>query len=186
MLLDATPVGATLYKQYAFVEDDTTVVLQQDRDVLSDVIVHNSSDSYASVVLKREELPALFLFDALFFGGERPTVLASYWADDSQRVLVTHNEQGQITGYLIAQSSVLGPWVAATREDAERLLAHALTLPFKNKPGIFVSAHNENALGLFERYGFSQQRTLSHMRRGEKVRRARHTTLYGQTSLGLG
>ncbi len=202
VLLDATPVGAALYEQYGFVEDDRTVVLQQDREPLPDADErdeeagdsdvsdvddgHGESGSYESRVLSGEELPGLFVFDAPSFGSERATVLASYWADNSQRVLVTHNQEEEITGYLIAQSSVLGPWVADTVEDAERLLAHALTLPFKNKPGIFVSAQNESALRLFERYGFTQQRTLSHMRRGEKVRRGRHTTLYGQASLGLG
>jgi GNAT superfamily N-acetyltransferase len=193
VLLDATPAGAALYKHYDFVEDDTTVVLQQDREPLHnaderDGVAGRSdkSGSSESMVLRGEELPGLFLFDAPSFGSERATVLASYWADDSQRVLVTHNSEEQITGYLIAQSSVLGPWVADTVEDAERLLVYALTLPFKNKPGVFVSAHNLHALRLLDRYGFTQRRALSHMRRGEKMRRGRHTTLYGQGSLGLG
>jgi hypothetical protein len=92
----------------------------------------------------------------------------------------------QITGYLIAQSNILGPWVADTKKDAERLLIYALSLPFKSGPSVFVSAHNENALSLFERYGFSQRRTLKHMYRGKEVKRSRSTTLYGQASLGLG
>jgi GNAT superfamily N-acetyltransferase len=196
-LLDATPAGALLYERVGFVEDDRTVVLQYGRDQTgygtSDRYKYEISDEHhktgthdCAVVLSGQELPALFAYDVHSFGSERATVLASYWADNSQRVLVTHNGEGQITGYLIAQRSVLGAWVADTKEDAERLLIGALNLPFKNGPGVFVSAENENALELFERYGFRQQRVLKHMRRGKEVKRGRSTTVYGQASLGLG
>ena len=197
VLLDAIPSAVPLYNHYGFVEDDITLVLQQEKEPVRSVNVvlgipdvvrrsygvsggRDKSGPYAG------ELPALFAYDAPYFGGDRATLLASYWADDPQRVLMTKNALRQITGYLIAQSSVLGPWVADTVEEAERLLVHALTLSFKNRPGMFVSARHEDALRLFERYGFMQQRTLSHMRRGEKVQRGRYTTLYGQASLGLG
>jgi GNAT superfamily N-acetyltransferase len=195
VLLDAVPSAVPLYNHYGFVEDDVTVVLQQEREPvrsvnvvlgIPDVVRGSEVGGRDRSGFYGEGLSALFAYDAPLFGSDRATLLASYWADDPQRVLVTKNASRQITGYLIAQSSVLGPWVADTVEEAERLLVHALTLSFKNRPGMFVSARHENALRLFERYGFRQQRTLSHMRRGKKVQRGRHTTLYGQTSLGLG
>lgn len=209
VLLDATPGGVALYKRHAFVEDDTTVVLRQDGDQVADIyerdevsgnwdeevgeggerkeeVGGDETAGYDQVGLHGNELPALFAFDALSFGSERAEVLASYWADAPERVLVAHSQTGQIGGYLIAQSGVLGPWVALTADIAEQLLQQALALPFKSRPSIFVSARNEDALRLCERYGFKQQRTLSHMRKGEKVQRGRHTTLYGQASLGLG
>ena len=195
VLLDAASPGVSLYNHYGFVEDDITLVLQQEREPVRSVnVVLGIPDVMrGSEVGGRdrsgfygEGLSALFAYDAPLFGSDRATLLASYWADDPQRVLVTKNASRQITGYLIAQSSVLGPWVADTVEEAERLLVHALTLSFKNRPGMFVSACHENALRLFERYGFMQQRTLSHMYRGKRVQRGRHTTLYGQASLGFG
>jgi ribosomal protein S18 acetylase RimI-like enzyme len=195
VLLDAASPGVPLYKHYGFVEDDVTVVLQQERDPvrgvnvvlgIPDVVRGSEVGGRDTSGFYGEGLSALFAYDAPLFGSDRAALLASYWADNPQRVLVTKNASRQITGYLIAQSSVLGPWVADTVEEAERLLVHALTLSFKNRPGMFVSARHENALRLFERYGFIQQRTLSHMRRGKKVQRGRYTTLYGQTSLGLG
>jgi ribosomal protein S18 acetylase RimI-like enzyme len=192
VLLDATPVGAALYEHLGFVEDDRTAVLQYSTDQIeyvSEKVAGERSRSgmHNSVtVLGGDELPALFAYDAHSFGSERATVLASYWVDDPQRVLVTHNGEERITGYLIVQSSVLGPWVADTCEDAERLLAGALTYPFKDGPGVFVSARHEDAVELFKRYGFSQQRTLKHMRRGKEVKRGRSSTIYGQASLGLG
>lgn len=195
ILLDAAPPGVPLYNHYGFVEDDVTVVLQQEREPVQnvnvvlgvpDVVRGKYGMSGANSGSFARELPALFAYDAPLFGSDRASLLASYWADDPQRVLMVQNGSRQITGYLIAQSSVLGPWVADTVDDAERLLVNALTLSFKNRPGMFVSARHENALHLFTRYGFSQQRTLSHMRRGQKVQRGRATTLYGQASLGLG
>lgn len=185
VLLDASPAGAPLYEHLGFVEDDRTVVLQYCRDQIGDTDdqVSGACDRMGT---RADELPALFAYDAHFFGSERASVLASYWADDPQRVLVIHNAERQITGYLIAQRSVLGPWVANTSEDAERLLIGALKLPYKSGPGIFVSIQHKNALGLFERHGFSQQRTLRHMRRGKEIQRARSTAIYGQASLGFG
>jgi ribosomal protein S18 acetylase RimI-like enzyme len=206
VLLDATPSGIALYKRHAFVEDDTTVVLRQDGVQVTRVDEHDEvsgnwdeeagerNEEVGGDVapvrdqsnLNGDELSALVAFDALSFGSERAAVLASYLADAPERVLITYNTDGQIAGYLIVQSGVFGPWVAETVDVAEKLLVQALTLPFKSSPSIFVSAQNEHALLLFERYGFKPQRTLSHMRRGEQVQRGRHTTVYGQASLGLG
>jgi len=180
-LLDATPIGRPLYERYGFVEDDTTVVLRQTR---AERLPRHLPAGVS--ILSEEEVPALVAFDAPYFGAERGAMLASYRADDPQRVLVVHNANEQISGYLIAQPGTLGPWVASTTEDAERLLMHALTLAFESEPGVFVSAHNDDALQLLKRYGFNEQRTPSHMRKGKPVRRSRHTALYGQASLGFG
>ncbi|MFL5627446.1 MAG: GNAT family N-acetyltransferase [Ktedonobacteraceae bacterium] len=181
-LLDATPAGAGLYKRYAFMEDDTTLVLQRTQHM---PLPRHLPPGVS--LLAEEDFPALVAFDTPYFGAERRVILAAYRAYNPERVLVAYNMHGQITGYLIAQSSVLGPWAARTPEDAEHLLVHALTLYYKEgEPEVFVSAYNSAALPLLTRYGFNQQRTLSHMRRGKAVDRARQTALYGQTSLGLG
>jgi hypothetical protein len=44
----------------------------------------------------------------------------------------------------------------------------------------------QEALRLLKRYGFGEQRVLSHMRKGKHVQRSRHIMLYGQASLGFG
>jgi GNAT superfamily N-acetyltransferase len=181
VLLDATPVGAPLYKRYGFMENDKTVVLRQTQRVL---LPQDLPEGVS--ILSEEDIPALVAFDTPCFGADRNAILASYRADDPQRGLVVRNANEQITGYLIAQSHTLGPWVASTVEDAERLLLYALTLPFEGEPGVFVSATNGDALKLLTRYGFSQQRGLSHMWKGKHVQRSRQTMLYGQASLGFG
>ncbi len=181
IVLDASAAGAPLYKHYDYIEDDLTAVLRQTQS--AQLPRHLPS---GVSVLDDEDFPELVAFDAPQFGADRGGILATYRADAPERVLVVRNTHGQISGYLIAQLSSIGPWVADSAEDAERLLLHALTLPFMGEPSVFVSAHNSEAIGLLLRYGFSQQRVLSHMWRVKYVQRSRHTTLYGQASLGFG
>ncbi len=181
VLLDANNAGEPLYVQYGFVEDDRTLdILQTERLAL----VNNYSEHIST--LRDEDFVALATFDATHFGASREALLAIYCADNPHRVFVAHNTYGEITGYVIAQTNVIGPWVARTIEDAEQLLRQALALSYAAQPRVFVSAQNENALQLLKRYGFSQTRSLSHMRKGLFIERSRPTTLYGQVSLGLG
>jgi GNAT superfamily N-acetyltransferase len=181
VLLDATPVGAALYEQYGFVDEDTTLVFRQTQPVqLSPV------RAGGMFPLKNEDLPAVIAFDALYFGAERGNVLASYLADVPQRAFIVRDNEGKLAGYMMAQPAVLGPWLARSTEAAEQLLSHALTLPFESEPSVFVSAHHHDALAMLDRYGFRLQRSLRHMRGGQALPRARQTSLYGQISLGLG
>src|SRR5947209_1860476 len=180
-LLDATPVGAPLYKHYGFIAEDTTAVLRLTQRV---PLPYPLSEGIS--LLSKADLPAVVAFDTPYFGADRHAILSSYWTDDPQRAFIVRDSNGQITGYLFAQPTTPGPWLASTVEDAERLLVQALTLPFGGAPNVFVSAHNTDALQLLNRYGFTQQRTLSHMRRGRQIQRSRHSLIYGQASLGFG
>ena len=182
ILLDASSAGAPLYTRYAFTENDITVVMQQTQHIPPPQHLPTGVS-----VLAEQDFSALVAFDAPSFGAERGAVLASYRAANPERVLIVRDLHGQITGYLIVQATVLGPWVARTSEDAERLLIHALAL-YNNEgqSSVFVSANNSAAIQLLTRYGFSQQRDLSHMYKGKPVERSRRTAIFGQTSLGLG
>lgn len=180
-LLDASAAGIPLYPRFGYVEEDQTTVLKQIEPV---PLSHHLSANVS--LLCEDELAQWIVFDAHHFGTERGAVLTAYRSDDLQRVFVSHDDSGRITGYLLAQPGILGPWIASNSEDAEHLLLHALTLPFSSAPQVFVSAHHHAALTLLEHYGFQQQRTLSHMRRGQHVQRGRRTTIYGQISLGMG
>lgn len=181
VLLDASQAGAPLYLQYGFVEDDRTLDIRQ---VQNTALPRTRSEQVSR--LQNEDFAKLVAFDTTYFGASREPLLAMYYADDPQRVFVTRESNGAITGYLIAQARTIGPWVARSAEDAELLLQCALTLPYSAKPTVFVSAHNAHALTLLARYGFEQARSLSHMRKGVPVERSRTTTLYGQASLGFG
>ena len=179
-LLDATDYGAPLYRRLGFVEDDGTLVLGRHAAA---VLPHSAAPART---LQPMDLPALARFDAPIFGAAREAVLASYLADAPGRAFVTHNAAGQITGYLLAQTRALGPWVACADAVAEVLLAAALALPFAGGPDVAVPASNAPALSLLRRHGFRVTRSLRHMRRGGRGVPSRRTLIYGQASLAIG
>ena len=181
VLLDASQAGAPLYLQYGFVEDDRTVHL---RRVQNTAVPTTRFES--CVRLNAGDFAKLVAFDTMYFGASREALLAKYCVSNPQRVFITRESNGNITGYLVAQPYTIGPWVACSVQDAEQLLQCALTLPYSAEPVVFVSAHNGNALALLAQYGFMQARSLSHMRKGLSIQRGRETTLYGQASLGFG
>ena len=181
VLLDASQAGAPLYLQYGFVEDDRTLHMRRVQNTAMP-ITHFEEFSR----LKAKDFAKLVAFDTTHFGASREALLATYSINDPQRVFITRGSKGDVTGYLIAQSHTIGPWVAGSVEDAEQLLQCALALPYSAEPVVFVSAHNADAVTLLARYGFVQARSLSHMRKGLPVQRGRETTLYGQASLGFG
>jgi len=181
VLLDASQAGAPLYLQYGFAEDDRTLDMRQVQNI---VLPHTHSERVSR--LKDTDFAKLVAFDTTQFGASREALLAAYYTDDPQRVFVTRDTNGDITGYLIAQTRTIGPWVARSTRDAEQLLHHALTLSYSAEPMVFVSAQHSSALALLARYSFTRTRSLSHMRKGLVVERNRATTLYGQASLGFG
>ena len=181
VLLDASHAGAPLYLRSGFVEDDRTLHM---RRVYNTAVLSTHLDE--GLRLKDKNFAKLVAFDASYFGASREALLHLYIERDPQRVFVTSDNNGDITGYLIAQTSTIGPWVARSVEEAERLLQCALALHYDAEPTLFVSEHNSNALSLIERYGFEQVRYLRHMRKGLSVKRGRKTALYGQASLGFG
>ncbi len=181
VLLDASQAGEPLYLQYGFVEDDRTVHM---RRVQNTAVPITHFEEFSR--LKAKDFAKLVAFDTAHFGASRETLLATYYINDPQRVFITRGSKGNVTGYLIAQTHTIGPWVAHSSEDAEQLLQCALALPYSAEPVVFVSARNADAVTLLARYGFVQARSLSHMRKGLPVQRGRETTLYGQASLGFG
>ena len=94
--------------------------------------------------------------------------------------------KGYVNGFLVAQSRVIGPWIVSNPGVAEELLVRALNFSFEDTPTVFVSASNEEALELLSRYGFEKLRTQRHMYRGKSIQRDRHTSIYGQATLGFG
>src|SRR2546430_1350957 len=97
-LLDASPVGAPLYKGYGFTAEDTTVVLRLTQRVC---LPHQLSEGVS--LLSEADIPAVVAFDTPHFGADRQAILTSYWADDPQRAFIVHDSNRQITGYFFAQ-----------------------------------------------------------------------------------
>jgi ribosomal protein S18 acetylase RimI-like enzyme len=180
VLLDASEAGAPLYQRRGFQEDARALMFLQDDCALP------PQKAGRVRPLRQSDIPALVEFDAPLFGASRAAVFESYLTEAPERAFVAHDEAGQLTGYLIAQRRLLGPWAAATPEDAEALLAAALALPFDDAPAVIVPSTNKAATPLLMSYGFSPQRSLSHMRRGGAGAPGRRSLLYGQASFAIG
>ena len=180
VLLDASKAGERLYPRLGFVEDDGVSLLQR-----TDIVEIAPSQNDAISQLQASDLPALTAFDATYFGAARGHVLASYLADDPQRAFIARDPDDSITGFLIAQKDMLGPWTATNAEVAEQLLSRALTLPFAGAPRAIIPASNEAGLRLLQRYGFKEQRTLAHMRLGPSAPGRDRRHIYGQASFAI-
>jgi predicted N-acetyltransferase YhbS len=184
VLLDASDAGAPVYARLGFAVDDHVRVYTRE---LPDTRLNGDSlAAQHATPLTRDDLPALVDFDARSFGGLREALLAASLQLYADRVFATRDESGTITGYVVAQEQRLGPWVAATPEAAEALLAHALTLQYVAAPSVLVPALNRDATELLERSGFGSSRELRHMRYGCEPGLQRRERLYGQASFAIG
>jgi predicted N-acetyltransferase YhbS len=184
VLLDASNTGAPVYARVGFVEDDRVRVYTRESP-------ENSMDGTPIAAqwvtpLTQDDLSALVAFDARHFGARREALLAASLHLYADRVFVTRDEAGEITGYLVAQEQRFGPWVATAPEDAKVLLAHALTLPYATAPSVLVPALNRDATELLEQSGFRSSRELRHMRHGGEPALQLRERIYGQASFAIG
>ncbi len=181
LLLESNPKASSLYKRIGFVSDDKTVLLRlstpQENIPLSDEV---SS-------LQASDISELVEFDQRFFGARREKIFVPYLTKNTQRAFATRDATGTITGYIVAKSEGLGPWVASTVESAEKLLTHALTLPFQAPPSVAIPLSNESGHNLLHRYGFLHEEvTDMHMRFGPPVPSLHRDMIYGEASFAVG
>ncbi|GAC1395953.1 MAG: GNAT family N-acetyltransferase [Chloroflexota bacterium] len=178
ILLDASDMGAPLYRRHGFVDAGATLLLQCTRRRSSPASVREVTP------LRDANLPAMLALDAPLYGAGRRALLASYVATYPARSFIAWGPGGTAQGYLVAQAGTLGPWVATSPDAADALLRAALALPFRDEPTVIVPAANERAVALLTRHGFTPRRTLRHMVRGRPG--APRSSLYGQASFAAG
>lgn len=178
--LDASPAGAPLYARLGFVTDD---LVRGYRWTSSAAPVEPMADGVAP--FRPADLPEVIAFDAERFGASRAVVLTQYADEFAERAFVARDDRGRVTGYLIAQTAMLGPWLAETPEVAAALLRRALPLCSADMQA-FVPEHNQAALALVERAGFTCMRRLSSMRLGGHAELERRQWIYGYANFYLG
>jgi len=181
VLLDASAYGGPLYEKYGFVESDLTLVLQRS-GTIEPAKVRQAPPS----ALLEGEFPKLVSFDVPRFGADRSELLRTYFEDNPARFLVSRDGQGLIDGFLVAQSRVIGPWIASNSSVAEKLLVGGLTFSFDDNPTVFVSESNKEAVELLSQHGFGRVRTQRHMYKGKPIQRDRRNSIYGQAALAFG
>ena len=180
-LLEASAAGETLYRKLGFQEEDTTIAFQLNRPPPSPPIRKNTIES-----LQPADLAELLALDEPYFGADRSHVFSAYLAAYPGRCFVSRHAQGHVTGYIIGQSDSLGPWLAQSHQEAEALLAYALTLPFQSAPRIRAPASNQQAVELMQTYGFAEVRRLRHMRRGGTRSPQQRACIYALATAAIG
>jgi len=164
-LLEATTMGQGLYAKMGFVAEHETGVFRRT----------NSAERTAlprcCQPLTTADLDAVTALDARCTGLLRPRVIHGLAAQSRGRAFITRSSGGALTGYIMANPTRMGPWVAETTraEDGEALLDAALSLPFEDAPVIYTPLCNQRAVQVLERRGFTCARTMKRMRRGPAV-----------------
>jgi len=139
------------------------------------------------IPLQSHHLPALSAFDTPIFGADRQVLFKLLLQEFSNRAFLAYEKTGRIVGYLFAQPNLIGPWIAATSEVAERLLIAALSLPFNTPPIVIAPSDNPFIEQLLLHYGFTppQSSKHCHMIRGGITSNQRHN-ICGLAHFSLG
>jgi GNAT superfamily N-acetyltransferase len=179
VLLDATEYGYPLYRSLGFAEIDQALVFSRVNDSLP------TNGLAGGELLPASSLVEVSSIDARIFGANREPVLRVYQRDFPGRCLISRREDGSVSGFLVAQGRRIGPWVADSPEESERLLRSALMLEYENTPLVIAPAANRAAQEILDRFGFECLRQARHMSLGSPVARCRDQ-IYGQTSFAIG
>lgn len=164
LLLDATEAGEPLYRRFGFIDEGLSWDLRGTPTGLSGSIrlIHDPE--------------ALISLDAHAFGADRRRVIHRLLSEPGARALQCEG------GFLIAQKSVLGPWIANDPATAEALLAHCQARAWR----VMIPAENGPGLALLRNRGFEVRRQVLHMRRGKPFPQPGRAITYGQASFALG
>jgi ribosomal protein S18 acetylase RimI-like enzyme len=164
MLLDATDAGEPLYRKCGFVDEGSSY------DLLG-----TPANAAGDITLIADP-NLLIAFDADVFGANRRHAIERLLAEPGARCLQIDK------GYLVAQRTVLGPWVAKDPRTAEALLAQCEQTEYR----VIMPTENKAGLLLLQRTGFEVRREVRHMRRGRRFSREGRAITYGQASFALG
>lgn len=180
ILLDASEMGYPLYDSLGFVVEDYACYYHLDQPEYSEHLPTGVTP------MQNQDLPELCAFDAPIFGGDRAALLRVILRDFPGHSFVAREESGAMSGYVFRTSRRLGPWVACSPQDAEKLLCAALTLPIPGPAATIVPQANQEAAQMLKDCGFEMTFALPHMRRGAQSPPRQRALIYGQTSFGAG
>lgn len=174
--LDATPMGAPLYRQLGFADFTETIVYEGPTyGAKADKGVEEAGPEHAVEISD---------FDWSAFGADRTSTIGALFADPTVRMFVVR-ENGVIVGYAAAREDRIAPWIASRSEDALRLLDATRAALAPMTAAAYVPSDNSAARAALELRGFSDSARLTHMVRGRRSV-ARRDWIYGRVSLGEG
>jgi len=129
------------------------------------------------------DTPEVARFDAPAFGADRSRLLATYASEFSESAWVVRDERGRVSGFVVVQDDLIGPWCAADERVGGRLLDVALRGVTRTLRVGVVDALGAQLLAL---RGFDAGRSLPRMRLGPPVPRPAHPRLLAHASYAVG
>jgi GNAT superfamily N-acetyltransferase len=183
VLLDASEAGEPLYRRLGFVVSDEVHVYA---GVTPSKVSRKASSPGARIAPAVEaDLDAIVALDRRITGGNRRKLIEAYMVDFARRAFVARGASGEVSGFVVAQSASIGPWIAEDAETAERLLDEALCVSFDDAVTVYAPATNVEAPAILIRRRFDRVRAVAHMRLGDEPAR-RRDRIFGQASLAAG
>lgn len=162
--LESTSDAEDLYRALGFedISRRTLYTLEQPLATLRTV-----SGEYEIAPLTIGDLPELYGVDRWSFGADRSmlllTVLRIRWGWG----FVARDRGGRMVGYLVRNTTRIGPWMAAEPHVAEDLLAHALAVRQTDGPVQVMVPGDSPAHEVLKGYGFTGRLDRLRMELGE-------------------
>lgn len=178
--LDASPAGQQLYEELGFVPLGEVYVFERKAYQL------DGQHPNRIQLLTPQHLDLISASDTQAFGADRGRLLRALLKTYPERAFILTRDQGQVDGYLFAQTRRIGPWIMNEGGEAEPLLLGALSLPFEGAVSVVTPAPNVSAVSLLQHYGFQVSRVNRHMAYGPGATLGQREKVYGQTSLSFG
>lgn len=151
-LLEATPLGAHLYRKLGYVEEHETVILTR-----------ASAAPPPATRIAASEHGALGQLDRIATGTVRDDMLLDLLTEHQAGVSV--HRHGELVGAAMLLGERLGPAFAVDRDAGDALFAQLAPAARV----VVIPEPNRNALDAAARHGFSEQRRLRRMRLGPAV-----------------
>lgn len=177
--LDATPMGRAVYLPLGFVDE---YGLARYEGVAPDRSA-GAADGVGPV--QEADWPGILKLDATAFGAERARVLRALAGRHPELAWVARRG-GAVTGFLCAREGArtvqVGPWVAQDATTAADLLRVLFARVAGRRVFIDVIDPNPAAVALVAGHGFTVQRTLTRMYRGENTHPGAPRLVFGISS----
>jgi ribosomal protein S18 acetylase RimI-like enzyme len=163
--LDATPLGKPVYEALGF-QTEWTLARWEATGAQPETGGEGIKEWSTADGARVEQL------DAAAFGVSRKQLLTEL-VGDGRAALVAETAPGRLAGYGLmragSNASYLGPIAAESVEAGKRLVGALIARCCTGRIYWDIPDANREAFGWAEKYGFTQQRTLTRMFRGENV-----------------